>query len=72
VTGPFANPTRRSLLLRLAGTGFLLAKYLKRSGIGMKNAIVHGHVQDILSTQERLAPGEPQKKPSDIADFDLV
>lgn len=70
MTGPFASADRRSLLLRLAGTGFLLAKYLKESGIGMKDLLVRGHVADILRTQEKLKPCE--EKSTDVVDFDLV
>lgn len=56
MTGPFATADRRSLLLRMAGQGYALAKYLKRSNTGMRNVFIAGHVDGILATQEKLNP----------------
>jgi hypothetical protein len=44
-----------STILRIAGKGFQLAKYLKRSGVGMRNGMVRSMVEEILDLQREAA-----------------
>ena len=49
------NRPHFSAILRIAGKGYQLAKYLKRSRVGMRNGMVKSMVEEILALQRKSA-----------------
>jgi len=52
------DKTKRKLVLRMAGTGFALAKYLQCAGL-IPNSHVRRFVTQIMTDQQTLNPPKP-------------